>query len=133
MKTKSEAFHLVVLIVIAMLLTIVLTSCGNETFLEGPFETTSVVMDTTFTPAHEEYGMHYGYSPMKGRMCMHMGYHQVSDKWETTFMFFNDTVSFGSEELYETAGDSVSIQYEKVYKIVKEDTLFIRNKILNVW
>jgi len=112
-------------------LTFVLVSCSKN-YTEGPIQYKTKIIEKFHKDSSTEYGMHYGYSPIKGKMSYHMGSYTEYEKNIVTFMFFDDTISQNDKELYEKSGDSLYLYYEKKYHIKKDDTIFVKNSIIEI-
>jgi hypothetical protein len=117
--------------ILSFLALTLLVSC-METYEKGPFECKSPVVGKEHQDAKTEITYHYGYSVMRGKWCMHTGPEDIPEKNLVYYEFLGDTLSKNSENLYDSAGTYLNIQYVKVYTIEKDDTIFSHNRIVNI-
>jgi hypothetical protein len=85
---------------------------------EGIHHQTPIV-NKNYIPSHSEWGVHYGYSLMKGKTCWHYGEHTVSDKYFIYYMVYSDTISWEiNKERYDTTeiGDLLTKYYTYLYQ-----------------
>ena len=114
-----------------ILLAFSLFSC-SEQYTEGPFTYDSKVINKFHSDSYDDYGMHYGYSVTKRKMCYHMGHYTVDAVNKVQFLFLGDTVEVDGTTYYNALNGDIKIIYEKMYLITKEDTVFRRNRILEI-
>jgi hypothetical protein len=101
-----------------------------ESYKEGPFQYNSKVIEKYHEDEHEEYGMHYGY--YMGEHKMHNGWYTEDEENVVKFEFFGEVLSRDSKNLYQNVGDTLYLYYERVYRVKKGDTTFIKNRIIEV-
>jgi len=86
--------------------------------------TTGILIGKEYKPAHSEYCYHYGYNFMSGKFNWHWGMDEKSESYSVSFVCLNDTMTYGSVELYKNLPDTFSVVYVDSYLIKNNDSTF---------
>jgi len=112
-------------------LLLLLSSCFHISESK-PQTTTGYLVSSKFEPAHSEYTYHWGYNFINGKYCWHWGYDDVPDKYNTTIICFNDTITLNSVKLYNKVMDTFTVIYKDRYRVNRKDSVFISHDIYKI-
>lgn len=97
---------------------------------KGPFEYKSQIIRKFHKDAETVVEYHYGYSVMRGKFCYHLGPNDHPEENVVIYEFLGDTIQDNNKSLYDSLSYNILIRYMKVFSVEKNDTIFLRNKII---